>query len=376
MENNTLQRNGLAELEISDTQLICKGDWTKQGIIQLQTRLNTLSLPTTNKLQINGQSISNMDTGGGWILLKIIQQLQQQHTDVELIHFDDEYQALLKLLQQQEVNATIEVLPKEHILHAIGRRTVQHIIEVMAFLNFIGELFISAMLWLRSPQRIRWISFLSGIKFTGFSAMGIVALLAFLIGIVLAYQLGAQLKSYGADIYVVDLLGIALLREFAPLLTAIIIAGRTGSAYTAQLGTMKLNEEIDALHTFGLSPIELLVLPRLFALIVALPLLTVLADVFSVVGGMIMSNGMLGIGYMDFISRFGKVVALKNYVIGLIKTPVFAVLIASIGCFQGFQVTGSAESVGQKTTISVVQAIFMIIVADAAFSIIFSKLGI
>jgi phospholipid/cholesterol/gamma-HCH transport system permease protein len=185
-----------------------------------------------------------------------------------------------------------------------------------------------------------------------------------------------QLSHYGANIFVVDLLGIALLREFAPLLTAIIMAGRTGSAYTAQLGTMKLNQEFDALQTMGLSPMHMLVLPKIVALLIALPLLTVVADFVGVLGGMIMAKSMLQVSFIDFLSRFSEVVSLKNYVIGLIKTPVFALLIATIGCYQGFQVHASATSVGQRTTTSVVQSIFAIIAADAAFSILFSYLGI
>ncbi len=208
----------------------------------------------------------------------------------------------------------------------------------------------------------------------GYLALPIIGLLSFMIGVVITYQMGLQLKNYGANIYIVDLLGISVLREFGPLLTAIMIAGRTGSSYTAQLGMMKLNQEIDALDTMGITPAELLLLPRIAGLVIALPLLTIWSDIFGVMGGMVMSNNMLSITWHDFLHRFPNVVPLRALLIGLGKAPVFALIIASIGCYQGVRVEGSADSVGQNTTRSVVMAIFFIIVADAIFSVVFSKL--
>ena len=261
-------------------------------------------------------------------------------------------------------------------LARVGQHVTAQYRQLMQFFEFLGELCVVAWQWIKAPQKIRWIATFEGIDSTGYKAMPIVALLSFLIGVVLCYQMGVQLANYGASIYVVDLLGLSILREFGPLITAIIIAGRTGSAFAAQLGTMKLNQEIDALNTMGVSPIELLVLPRVTALCIALPLLSVLAICSGVMGGMFMAKALFGITYIDFISRFGEVMKVKTLILGMIKTPVFAILIGSIGCFQGFRVGGSAASVGEHTTISVVQSIFMIIVADAAFSVIYSKLGV
>ena len=197
---------------------------------------------------------------------------------------------------------------------------------------------------------MRWRMVANGIQVTGYDAMPIVALLSFLIGVVLAYQLGHQLVTYGANIYVVDISAMAILREFAPLITAIIIAGRTGSAYTAQIGTMMLNEEVDAIRTLGLSAQEMLVMPKLMALVISLPLLTVLADMFGIFGSMYMSKVMLDISYTDFIRRFGNVVELKVFFVGMVKTPFFALIISSIGCFHGLQVKGGASSIGYRTT--------------------------
>ena len=185
-----------------------------------------------------------------------------------------------------------------------------------------------------------------------------------------------QLEQYGASLFIADLVGLSMVRELAPLITAIIVAGRTGSAYTAQIGTMQVTEEIDALRSMGIPPMDLLVLPKLLALIVALPLLTVYADIMGVLGGMVMSSAQLDIAFSTYIDRLLVAVSVDSYLVGVGKAPVFAAIIATIGCYQGFQVVGSAESVGRRTTVSVVQSILAVIVVDAAFSIAFSRLGI
>jgi len=210
----------------------------------------------------------------------------------------------------------------------------------------------------------------------GFQALPIVGLLSFLLGVVIAYQGAVQLRRYGASIFVADLVGLSMLRELSPLLTAIIVAGRSGSAFAAQIGTMKVTEEIDALRTVGIVPADLLVLPKIAALVLALPLLTVYADALGVAGGMVMARSELGVGYVDFLDRLGRALVLSDYLVGLGKAPVFAAIIALVGCHQGFRVGGDAESVGRRTTVAVVQSIFIVIVVDAVFSVAFSVLGI
>jgi phospholipid/cholesterol/gamma-HCH transport system permease protein len=195
-------------------------------------------------------------------------------------------------------------------------------------------------------------------------------------GVVIAYQGADQLQRFGANIFIVDLVGLSMLRELSPLLTAIIVAGRSGSAYAAQIGTMKVTEEIDALRTVGVGPIELLVLPKMLALIIALPLLTLYADVAGVLGGMLMASTKLDISFDVFLNRIGDAVSLSSFLTGIGKAPVFAAIISLVGCYQGFQVTGSADSVGRQTTVSVVQSIFLVILADALFSVVFNWLKI
>jgi len=226
------------------------------------------------------------------------------------------------------------------------------------------------------PDRLRWRPILFNIRSAGFDALPIVGLLSFLIGIVVAYQGADQLRKYGGNIFVADVVGLSMLREFAPLITAIIIAGRSGAAYAAQIGTMSVTEEIDAMRTLGIAPLDVLVLPKIIALVIALPLLTVFADVLGVYGGMIMARAQLDVGYGDFIERFTKAVSVTDYLLGILKAPVFAAIIVVIGCFQGFRTKGGADSVGRQTTRSVVQAILFVIVADSLFSIAFSALGL
>ena len=217
---------------------------------------------------------------------------------------------------------------------------------------------------------------LSNLRSAGFDALPIVGLLSFLLGIVVAYQGADQLRQYGANIFIADLVGLSMLREFAPLMTAIIVAGRSGSAYAAQIGTMSVNEEIDALRALGIAPLDLLVLPKILALSIALPLLTVFADVLGVFGGMLMARAQLGVGFGEFLDRLVKAVSVTAYLVGVCKAPVFAFIIAVVGCFHGFRTRGGADSVGRQTTRSVVQSIFLVIVADALCSVAFSVLDL
>jgi phospholipid/cholesterol/gamma-HCH transport system permease protein len=262
------------------------------------------------------------------------------------------------------------------ILNSTGVATLGAGRQAWAMLQFVGETGLAALNSLRHPGRIRWRPVAFNIRSAGLDALPIVGLLAFLLGVVVAYQGAGQLRSFGANIFVVDLVGLSMLREFAPLITAIIVAGRSGSAYAAQIGTMVVTEEMDALRTIGIAPQELLVLPKLLALVLALPLLTVFADVLGVMGGMLMAQARLGVGFAEFLERFAKAVALRDYLVGICKAPVFAALIVLVGCFQGFRTQGGADGVGQQTTRSVVWSIFLVIVVDAVFSVALSALDL
>ena len=263
-----------------------------------------------------------------------------------------------------------------NVFERTGKSTVAIFKQLVEMLSFVGETAVAIAKSVIAPKRIRWRPILFNIRSAGFDALPIVGLLSFLLGVVVAYQGADQLRQYGANIFVADLVGLSMLREFAPLMTAIIIAGRSGSAYAAQIGTMAVTEEIDAMRTLGISPQEMLVLPKLIALIVALPLLTVFADVFGVFGGMLMARNQLDVGFVEFLDRFVKAVSPTAFMVGVGKAPVFAAIIAIVGCYQGFKTKGGADSVGRQTTRSVVQSIFLVIVADALFSVVFSLLDL
>ena len=226
------------------------------------------------------------------------------------------------------------------------------------------------------PRRMRFVSLVNQVEQTGLNAMWIVGLLLFMIGVVLAFQSAEQLRKFAAEILTADGLAILVLREISVLIAAILIAGRSGSAFTAEIGMMKVNEEIDALRTTGVDPIEVLVLPRINALLLTLPLLAFFANVAALAGGTIMSVATLDVTYTQFVRQLADAMTLKNFLVGMVKAPVFAFLIGLVGCYEGLQVGGSAESIGRLTTKSVVESIVLVILADATFSIVFAFLGI
>lgn len=355
-------------------ELVCANDWDITHLPAIQALLKRQPWPKTGNIAFNGQSLVHMDTAGAWLLVSLERQLKHHGINVDYQHFDDEKQTLLNIVNTHlESGMTPPLKPKLSNIAKVGEGTINKYLELKHYLNFIGLLAMEGLRIFRHPSKLRFSSYVAVIFRTGWQALPIIALLSFMIGIVITYQMGLQLKNYGANIFIVDLLGLSVLREFGPLITAIMVAGRTGSAFTAQLGMMKLNQEIDALDTIGVTPSSLLLLPRLIGLMIALPLVTMWADIFGVLGGMVMSNTMLSITWYDFLHRFPTVIPLRALLTGLGKTPIFALIIASIGCYQGMQVKGGADSVGLNTTRSVVLSIFFIIVADALFSILFSR---
>lgn len=354
------------------------GAWNKTTVQNIIAELARLPDLHHQSFLVDVTHLKDIDTVGALLFYELLEKLKQQDNQFILEGLSKNNQVLLNLTQEKAeiFKYTSPALPTSSVLYKVGKESSIKFKEGEDFLSFIGDIVITfSRCWL-DPRRIQWRSIVAAIEGAGFYALPIVAMLAFLIGVVLTYQMGVQLQTYGVEGYIVYFAGVAILREFAPLITAIIVAGRTGAAYAALIGTMKVNEEIDALKTMGLSPTERLVLPRFLGLIIALPLLTVWADMFGILGSMIMAKQTFHIGYQDFLGRFNNMIELKDYLIGLSKTPVFAMIIATVGCFQGFQVSMSADSVGRKTTKSVVQAIFLIIIADAIFSIILTMQGI
>jgi phospholipid/cholesterol/gamma-HCH transport system permease protein len=360
--------------------LILSGYWSVGGIGTLEQKLQAVRPAIRAPLLANATGIEALDTAGAWLLQQLLTRLRSEGIEVTLEGLRPEFAKLLALIAghvaNQKSSPAQANTPEPTALQGLGRNVGVAFEQGNALLAFVGETTLALVGTLAHPARWRWRVILYNIRSAGFDALPIVALLSFLLGIVVAYQGADQLRQYGANIFVADLVGLSMLREFAPLITAIIIAGRSGSAYAAQIGTMAVTEEIDAMRTIGIAPLELLVLPKIIALMIALPLLTVFADVLGVVGGMIMARLQLGVGYGEFLERFVKAVSLTSYVVGIGKAPVFAAIIALVGCFQGFRTHGGADSVGRQTTRAVVQSIFLVIVADALFSIAFSVLDL
>lgn len=353
----------------------CSGAWTIDNLSALEAPVARWVSEPPRPWQLECGELTALDSAGAWLLQRSRKRLQNAGATVTIAGLRPEQAALLELISAQPAVAA-KPSPKLSRLEAIGKGTVAAARQGFWFLAFVGEVAAALKQDIMKPRRWRGRELLLNLQLSGFNALPIVGLLSFLMGVVIAYQGAAQLVRYGANIFIADLVGLSILRELAPLMTAIIVAGRSGSAYTAQIGTMTVTEEVDALRTLGIAPIDLLVLPKLLALMLALPLLTVYSDIMGVMGGMVVAKTQLGVGFSDFLDRFADAVKLSSYLVGLGKAPVFAALIALVGCFQGFQVSGGADSVGRQTTLSVVQGIFLVIVADAAFSVAFSRLGL
>jgi phospholipid/cholesterol/gamma-HCH transport system permease protein len=360
--------------ERDKTYLVLAGEWTvrnagpiEQAVTQTQRELGH------GFSEVIAKGIENLDTSGALLLKKLLpeKQLPRNLTETQrgLLEFLPAFSEY-KPQDKKEPPAIVR------FFSGIGENTLVGFHFLREIFVFIGR--ISARLgWnFLHPRHFRVPSVVRHIQETGIQALPIIGLLAVLISMVITYQGSIQLRKFGADIYTIDLTAISLLREMGVLVTAIMVAGRSGSAFAAEIGVMKLREEVSALKTMGLDPIEVLVLPRVLALLITLPLLTFLADVIGLAGGGIMSFFLLNASPYQYLTRVQGVADVTTFFIGIIKAPVFAFLIAVIGCYQGLHVTGSAESIGRMTTLSVVQAIFLVIMADAFFSIVFSSVGI
>jgi phospholipid/cholesterol/gamma-HCH transport system permease protein len=377
---NALSVAPAAVAQPTPRELALSGCWTARGIGAIEPQLEALSAPAKSEMAVDGARIEALDTAGAWVLQKLLRRLRDEGTAVQVRNLRPEFARLLEAVGQQVTDQTEPLAPVATApwskLEGLGRSAEAACEQAVALLSFVGESGLALAGCVAHPARFRWRPILYNIRSAGFDALPIVGLLSFLLGIVVAYQGADQLRQYGANIFVADLVGLSMLREFAPLIVALIVAGRSGSAYAAQIGTMSVTEEIDAMRTLGIAPLELLVLPKILALLIALPLLTVFADVLGVFGGMLMARAQLAVGFDEFLVRFVKAVSPTAYLIGICKAPVFAFIIAVVGCFQGFRTRGGADSVGRQTTLSVVQATFLVIVADALFSIAFSALDL
>jgi len=288
---------------------------------------------------------------------------------------NSEQMKLIGVVKENFKEGSIE-FKKSGFFYEVGLKFIERVRELYCFLVFIGEVFIKGIGVFFKPKRLRVKSIAKDIELMGFNAIPILTTISFLIGAVIAYHGSIKLRQFGANIFVVDLVSISVLRELGPLIVAILLAGRSASSYTTQIGIMKVTEEIDVIKTMGVEPFDVLVFPKIISMLISVPLLTVLADVSGVFGGLVVAKLSLGITLRDFILRLHQAVSINTFLAGLLKAPAFAFLIATIGAYKGFRTQKNVESIGKSVTISVVDSIFAVIIADAIFSVLFRWMGI
>jgi phospholipid/cholesterol/gamma-HCH transport system permease protein len=372
MEALALQRDG------EDWRLNLSGDWSLAGLAQIDAGLKALTGPLSGTMVCDWSRAEHPGLGPVWALLARLSDLGADQLTVRHEGNPPHTVDLLRKLQSELCTArgkrTVAVPAHEGAIGKLGRWTVLQGTEAARVLAFFGRIAAVIGESFPHPRVLRLSSISRHIHETGVTAIPIVSLIAFLISVVVAYLGAQQLSKFGATIFVVDLVTIAVLREMGVLLTAIIIAGRSGSAFAAEIGVMQLNEETDALRAMGLNPIELLVVPRVVALVIALPCLTIIADAMGLAGGGLLSLVQLHIPLSQFLVRLREALSPTTFWAGLIKAPVFALLIAMVGSYRGMQVRESARELGRMTTMAVVQSIFLVILADAFFAVLFEQI--
>ncbi len=360
------------EAAVSDGCLMLSGSLLIENVA-------TLTRSAEGAGAIDIAQVSHMDTAGAWYVVDMQRRLANGGTDVAISGATDAQHQLLEAVRRNmppEDGARVKRRTIADRLEALGRQTMASSRIAVELISFLGQVIASLSNTLIHPRRLRLTSLVHHMQEVGWNAIPIVALMSFLIGVVLAFQGSVQLRQFGAEVFVVDLIAIAVLRELGILLTSIVVAGRSGSAYTAAIGSMKMREEVDAMRTLGLDPIDILVVPRVLALMLMLPVLGLISDIAGLVGGAMMSWIELGVSPAVFQSRLISNTDVWHFLVGMIKAPFFALIIGIIGCYEGLKVGGNAESLGRLTSTSVVLSIFMVIVADALFSVVFALVGI
>jgi phospholipid/cholesterol/gamma-HCH transport system permease protein len=360
------------------SHLVAEGEWTVRYASALDTELRSLDLSDASEVVIDGANIGKLDSTGAWLLIRTRRDLESSGKAVRELLLPQIYAPLIETIEQEHTSPPVETPAHRgllRVLENLGEGTIDAIRQGYRMLGYLGRFSIELAEAIFQPSgNLRVAALFTQVEEIGINALPIVGLLAFLIGIVMAYQGADQLRRFSAEIFTINLLGVGILRELGGLVTAIIVAGRSGSAFTAQIGTMRVNDEIDALQTIGINTFDVLVLPRVLGLVIALPLLTFYADVMGMIGGAVMCYFDLGITAPAFMRQLHDAITTNTFWVGIIKAPVFAVVIGLVGCFEGLQVERNAASVGKLTTRSVVESVFLVIVLDAGFSILFSIL--
>jgi len=327
------------------------------------------------RLIVDASRLTYCDGAGAALLLELRRHQQGRRQTYEIQSLDPAYQALLDLYGRWEMQRPESLAQAESPVAQIGRATMAVWNDVVVLIAFVGQLSLALIQAVRRPSVVRWKDAVLTAELAGVNALPIICLLGFLLGLIMAFQSAIPMRQFGADIYVANLIGLSMLRELGPLLTAIILAGRSGSAFAAELGTMKVSEEIDALTTMGLEPVGFLVVPRVIAAVAMTPLLSVFAGLLGLIGGAVV---MLSLGFplVTYIIQIKSAVTVGDLLGGLGKTFVFGIVVAAIGCLRGLQTKSGAGAVGESTTRAVVSGLVLITIVDGVFAIIFYCLGI
>ena len=353
------------------------GEWTNTKLSNVIKELNSFPLNSGIKsISWDFSNVKELDSSGIMVVIKLIERCFDYDITFTFTGLTSKHQRML-VFYRKHATFDKQPPPKElNFFEKYGKNVVEAYSSMMLFINFIGEATYQFLKSVMEPSLFRYKAILRQIQTSGYKALPIIALTSFLVGLVIAYQSSEQLSKFGANIFIVEMVSISVFRELSPLIAAIVIAGRSASSYTAEIGTMKITEEIDAMKTMGFNPYRFLVLPRVIALVISMPIIVFFADIIGVFGGMIIAKTELGISFSEFILRMHSEVEMKHIIIGLLKAPVFGLIIALIGSFRGFQVSGSTDSIGHYTTVSVVNAIFWVIAMNAIFSVLLTEVGI
>ncbi|RED49168.1 ABC transporter permease [Aestuariispira insulae] len=362
-------------------QVSANGRWTIGHGRFLEEEICRLRDFKGRQVIINLGQVNQLDSTGAMLLHQAGHMLKGHGCEIGFHGISDRYVPLMAQVGDAGSPGRHLDVHSKHtglgdLVSNVGRRSIEALREGRDLLNFLGLVTIVFWRAVRQPRRFRPKALITQIEQTGLDAMLIVGLLQFLIGVVLAYLMADQFRKFGAEVFTVNLIGLTILQEAGVLITAILLAGRSGSAFTAQIGTMRVNEEIDALQTLGMDPIEVLVLPRVLAMMITLPLLTFFADLCGLLGGALATVTALDISFPQYLRQLQEAVHVRDFLIGMVKAPVHAMIIALVGCYEGLKVERSAESVGRMTTLSVVESIVLVILATAVFAILMSVLGI
>jgi|MudIll2142460700_1097286.scaffolds.fasta_scaffold02579_4 phospholipid/cholesterol/gamma-HCH transport system permease protein len=337
---------------------------------EIRKRLNDLK---PKELIVDLTNIEYLDSSGALLLLELEGRAKSQAIAFSFDNMPDEVRSIMELINRQALAAPPVKTEKKprYILEEIGEASSVLYKDIIRIQVFIGEILDALFHAIRHPRLVRWDDVFFYVKRAGVDGLPILSLLSLLMGLIIAFMSSLQLKQFGANVYVASLVGIAIIRELGPMMTAIIVAGRSGSAFAAEIGTMRVNEEVDALVTMGFDPTQFLAVPKVLAAMIVVPVLTVYADFFGIIGGLLVGITGLDLTIHTYIQQTVKSVTLFDFVSSLVKSVVFAALISGISCQRGLQVRGGAEAVGTATTSAVVSSIFLIIVADSVFAIIF-----